>query len=330
MKIFRNFLLGVLGVVLALWAFGALWFDGAPPAAWGFLAAMVAVMLVLRRTGRAWLVPFAGFAVVVAWWLTLAPSHGREWAVEYSRLPRAVIEGDTVTINNLRNFDYPPGGIPVPRWEARTYHLADLEGMDLAINYWGSPWLAHPIVIFRFKNTPPLAFSIETRRQLGEEYSALAGFFRQYELIVLAGDERDFLGVRTNHRKGEDVYLYATTATPERARARLLDYLETINALEEKPRWYNAVTSNCTTAIRGMNNHGPKLPLDWRLLINGKGDEMLYDRNLLRDHGLPFAELKKRAHINRAAVAAHDAPDFSRRIRHGQPGFAPVAAGQNP
>ncbi|MFM8719269.1 MAG: DUF4105 domain-containing protein [Chthoniobacterales bacterium] len=320
MKILRNLLLGGFGVVLALWAFGALWFDAMPAAACGFFAAVIAAMVVLRRSGRAWLVPFAGFVMVLAWWLTLAPSHQREWAVEYSKLPRAAIDGDKVTISNLRDFEEPANGDAIARWDTRTYNLADIEGMDLAINYWGSPWLAHPIVIFRFRNAPPLAFSIETRREKGETYSALGGFFRQYELIVLAGDERDFLGGRVN--RGEDIYLYATTATPERARARLLDYLETINALDARPRWYNAVTSNCTTAIRGMNNHGPKLPLDWRLLINGKGDDMLYEGGYLRTEGLPFAALKQRALINSVAREAFQSGDFSGKIRAGRPEFA--------
>jgi hypothetical protein len=320
LRIVRTIVCWLLGALLALWAFGALWFDAAPAAAWGFFAAVIAAIVVLSRSGRAWIVPISGFSAVLAWWLTLAPSHEREWSMEYSRLPRAAIEGEKVTISNLRNFDYPAEGYAVPRWETRTYDLASLEGMDVAINYWGSPWLAHPIVIFRFKNASPLAFSIETRREKDEVYSALGGFFRQYELIVLAGDERDFLGGRVSN--GEDIYLYATTATPERARARLLDYLETINALDERPRWYNAVTSNCTTAIRGMNTHGPKLPLDWRLLINGKGDEMLYEHRFLRSDGLPFTELKRRAHINHVARDAHDNQDFSRAIRADRPGFS--------
>jgi hypothetical protein len=278
-------LLGLVGWALACWAFGALWFDAAPAAAWGFLAALIAALLVLRRTGRAWFVPFAGFAAVLFWWLTLAPSHDRRWSSEYSRLPRALIDGDTVTLSNVRNFDYPPEGDPVPRWETRTFKLADVEAMDLAVNYWGSPWIAHPIVIFRFKNAPPLAFSIETRREEGEDYSALAGFYRQYELIVLAGDERDLLGVRTCHRQGEDVYLYATTA------------------------------------IRGMNQ-GARMPFDWRLLINGKGDEMLHERGLLRSGGLSFAELKRKAWTNPAAMKAFDRGDFSDGIRRGRPEFA--------
>ena len=313
------------GCVLAVWAFGALWFDAAPAAAWAFAAALILAAWVLRRTGRAWFVPFAGFAAVLVWWLSLAPSHQRVWTAEYSRLPYAQIDGDRLTIRELRNFDYPRGGEPVPRWETRTYDLAGLEGMDLAVNYWGSPWIAHPIVAFRFKDGPPLAFSIETRREEGETYSALAGFFRQYELIVLAADERDLLRVRTGFRQGEDIYLYATTATPERARRRLMEYVETMNSLRNRPRWYNAVTSNCTTAIRGMR-HGDPMPFDWRMLINGLGDAMLHERNLLRDDGLSFDELKRRALINPAAVAAHESPDYSRAIRQGRPGFTPPRA----
>jgi hypothetical protein len=311
------------GAPLLLWAFGALYFDAAPAAAWGFLAAVVTATLLLRRTGRAWLVSLAGFAAILVWWLSLMPSHERAWKVEYTRLPWAEIRGDQVTLHHVRDFDYPEGAEPVPRWETRTVELDNLEGMDLAVNYWGSPWIAHPIVIFRFKDEPPLAFSIETRRQEGEEYSALAGFYRQYELIVLAGTERDLLGVRTNHREGEDIYLYATTVTPNRARARFREYLETMNSIRQRPRWYHAVTSNCTTAIRGMHQ-SPLLPFDWRLLINGKGDEMLHERGLLRADGLDFAELKRRAHINPAAQEAFRTGDFSRKIRDGRPGFAPL------
>jgi len=319
--LFLRLVVGLVASALVLWAFGALWFDLLPAAAWSFLVVLLAAILLLRRGGKAWLAPFAGFAAVLVWWLSLAPSHQRNWSVEYSRMPSAVIDGDKITLGNVRNFDFPAEGDPSPRWETRTYDLAGIEGMDLAINYWGSPWIAHPIVIFRFKNQPPLAFSIETRREQGEKYSALGGFFRQYELIVLAGDERDLLGSRV--RRGEDVFLYATTATPERARARLLDYLETMVALNARPRWYNAVTSNCTTAIRAMNNHAPKMPLDWRLLINGKGDEMLYELGMLRTEGQTFETTKNGALINTAAKKAlADTADFSRQIRAGRTEFS--------
>ena len=327
MRVFLKVLGWVAAVPLLLWSFGALYHDAAPAAAWGFLAAVVAAMVMLRRTGRTWLVAVAGFFCVLVWWLLLSPSHDRVWTAEYARLPWAEIRGNEVTIHEVRNFDYPDGGGTVERWETRVINLEDIEGLDVAVNYWGSPWIAHPIVIFRFKDAPPLAFSIETRRQEGEHYSALAGFYRQYELIVLAADERDLIGVRTNHRAGEEVYLYATTATPAHARSRLMDYLRTLNGIRDKARWYNAVTTNCTTAIRGMHQ-GRLPPFDWRLLINGKGDEMLYERGLLRSDGLTFAELKARALINAAASEAYRAGSFSEAIRRERPGFAASAGGE--
>jgi hypothetical protein len=160
---------------------------------------------------------------------------------------------------------------------------------------------------------------------VGEEYSALRGFFRQYELIYIIGDERDLIRVRTNYRIGEEVYLYRTTAPPEAARAIFLSYLESANDLHEKPAFYNAITSNCTTNIRihtkaiaGAN----AAPWNWRLLLNGKGDEFAYEHGRLAGN-LPFDQLKRQAHINDAARAADQSEQFSTLIREGRAGFGP-------
>jgi hypothetical protein len=199
--------------------------------------------------------------------------------------------------------------------------LSNLTGIDLAINYWGSPWMAHPIASFQFADAPPLCFSIETRKEIGESYSAIAGFFRQFELIYVVADERDVIRVRTNFRRGEDVYLYRTTASPEKARERFMDYIVALNELHSHPLWYNAATTNCTTTIRTQHATTHRAPWDWRILLNGKADEMMFERGALATGGLPFAELKTRALINAAANAADARPDFSRLIRTGLPGF---------
>ncbi len=327
-----RFLLWLGGAIFVAWAAGALHFDwpaGRPWVAPAFVTA-VALALVLFRDRR-WkiAIPWAAAVLVLLWWSTLQPSHDRVWTTETSRLPHAEVAGDMVTIHNVRNFDYPRGGgQPVQRWETRTVDLSGIEGMDLAVNYWGSPLVAHPIVIFRIRNAPPLAFSIETRREVGEKYSALAGFFRQYEQIVIAAEERDLLGVRAVQRSGEDVYLYRTTEAPPAARERFLEYVATINDLWKRPRWYNAVTSNCTTAIRSMHR-GKMLPFDWRVLVNGYGDRMLFERGLLVDDGLSFDALKKGVHANAAIADAWNAPDFSSAIRRNRPGFAGTTAGMD-
>jgi hypothetical protein len=194
--------------------------------------------------------------------------------------------------------------------------------VDIAIDYWGSPWIAHPIVSFQFADALPVCFSIETRVKKGQAYSPIAGLYRRYELIYTVADERDVIRLRTNYRN-EDIYLYHLTMTPAQARERFLEYIHSLNALREHPRWYNEITTNCTTSIRGQQPRGERPPWDWRILLNGKGDEMMYERHRMVTDGLPFAELKKRALNDTAAKAAGNSPDFSRLIREGRPGFPP-------
>ena len=167
---------------------------------------------------------------------------------------------------------------------------------------------------FQSSDRPPLCFSIETRKTIGQTYSALEGLYRHYTLIYVVADERDVVRLRTNYRR-EDVYLYHTLASAEQARERFREYISTVNVLHENPRWYNAVTSNCTTSIRTQRAVKLRAPWDWRILLNGKADEMLYDHHAIVTGGLPFSELKQRSLINERAWAEDKDPDFSRLIR---------------
>jgi len=124
--------------------------------------------------------------------------------------------------------------------------------------------------------------------------------------------------VRTNHRH-EDVYLYPLRTPPVRARAILLDYLKGINRLAQQPKWYNALTYNCTTTIRlHVSDVVPGIPHDWRWLANGHMDELLYELGVV-NRDSPFAEFKKRSYINPKAQAVAPDGDFSGTIRQGLP-----------
>jgi hypothetical protein len=311
----------LLGVTL--WAAGALYYDlpvarlRAPAAALFGLAALLLFIFVKQRLHTTLLI-LGGFAAVLAWWLTIKPSNDRAWQTGVDRTAWAEIDGDRVTVHNVRNFDYRSATDFTPVWETRSYDLSQLKGVDLFINYWGSKFMAHPIMSFVFTGDDRLCMSIETRMRAGESYSAIGGIYRQYELIYLAGDERDFVRVRTNYRKGEEVFLYHLRMPPARAREVLLDYLNRMNSLHEQPEFYNAVTSNCTTNIRTQS--AKTQPWDWRILLNGFADKMIYSRGDFAGD-LPFDELKRRALINPAALAADAAPDFSERIRDMRPGF---------
>ena len=305
----------------ATWAFGALYFDfpkAATFAAIAFLLAVLAIVIFVRGKLLKLAIIFGAFAVVDVWWFTLKPSNDREWQPDVAQTAWAEINGDEFTIHNVRNCDYRTETDFTPRWETRTVRLSQITGMDVAINYWGSPWIAHPIVSFQFSEGLPLCFSIETRKTIGQQYSTLEGFYRRYTLTYIVADERDVIRLRSNYRR-EDVYLYHTLASPEQARQRFREYINTVNVLHERPRWYNAVTSNCTTSIRDQRAANLRAPWDWRILINGKADEMLYEHRAIATGGFPFAELKQRSLINERARAADDDPDFSRLIRDGLP-----------
>jgi hypothetical protein len=325
--------LGWLLLVAGLaWAFGALWYDfplSAPAARHGlalvFLVGAFAALLFPCPRWRTQLGVATSIIFIACWWLTLRPSNDRLWQPDVARTAWADINGDIVTFHNVRNFDYHHDGTATPHWETRTVRLSHLTGLDLAVNYWGSPWMAHPIASFQFSDAPPLCFSIETRREIGENYSAIGGLYRQYELITIVADERDVLRMRTNYHSGEDIFLYRIITSPDQARVRFMEYVTALDALRTKPRWYHAITTNCTTAIRTQRPAKDRMPWDWRILVNGKGDEMMYERRLIETDGLPFAELKRRSWINDRAREADQDPDFSRRIREGLPTPPPAA-----
>lgn len=316
--------LWILIAGMMAWTFGALHYDFPVlknTVAWIFLLGEIAALIVLRNTWKQFAVVSCSLLLVLGWWLSQQPRNDRNWQPDVAQEAWAEIKGDEITLHNVRNFDYRSATDYTPQWETRTVRLSQITGVDMFINYWGSPYMAHPIVSFQFADAFPLCFSIETRKEAGEKYSAIGGIYRQYELIYTAADERDVVRLRTNYRQGEEAYLYHTTVTPEKARERFMEYVDTINSLRQKPRWYNAITTNCTTAIRSQHPSSERLPWDWRMLVNGLGDAMLYENNAISTDGLPFAELRKKALINTAAMAADKSPEFSRRIREGRPGF---------
>jgi hypothetical protein len=314
-------LIGVIGwTALAIY----LWPEASPTArtalTLGWVAGSLAVLWVVRPPRRAAALVLAAFAVVLLWWLGIPPSNGRDWQPDVAVLPGAAIDGDRVTVRGIRNNDYRSETDYTVRHYDRTFDLRGLRSLDLFLVYWGSPAIAHTILSWGFDNGDYLAISIETRKEKGEDYSAVRGFFKQYELTYVVADERDVVRLRTNYR-GEDVYLYRLQGRLPRARFMLLSYLRTVDRLREHPEWYNAATHNCTTTIRGHGVPGAAGTVwSWKFLLNGYIDTLLYDRGLL-DRRLPFAELKARSYINPRARAAGDAPDFSARIREGLPGF---------
>lgn len=311
---------------LTLWAAAALYFDVRVPwlrlpLASVYVLGLLAAWVFLKRRSAVGLTAGA-FALVLAWWFTLQPSQDRDWQPELAVLAYADVEGSKVTVHNIRNCDYRTETDFDVRYYDRTYDLDTLRSVDLFMVYWGSPNMAHTMVSFGFEGGDYLCFSIETRKQKGEAYSAIKGLFRQFELIYIAGDERDLVRLRTNYRQGEEAYLFRLRVSPEKARDFFLGYMRRMNSLRKCPEWYSALTHNCTTSMRMQRAAADRTPWDWRLLLNGHGDELLFERGMIATN-LPLAELKQRSHLNARARAADKEADFSHLIREGVPGITP-------
>jgi hypothetical protein len=258
------------------------------------------------------------FVAILGWWFfAINPANERQWQPDLAKLPYATVDGDKVTLHDIRNVDYRSEFDFSPVYYTKTFDLNKLEGIDLFAVYWMGPAIAHTILSFDFGDKDHLAVSIEARKELNEGYSTIKGFFRQYELIYIVADERDVIRLRTNYRKDpvENVYLYHLNPPKENARGLFLEYIRKINELHEKPTFYNTLLDNCTTAIwfNTRINKG-HLPLSWKILLSGYLPEYLYESGGL-DKRIPFEQLQQQALINAVAQTADQLPDFSQRIR---------------
>ena len=234
-------------------------------------------------------------------------------------MPRAVIDGDRVRLTGVRNFDYRSRNDFTVRYEEREVSLSHLTALDFYVSYFTQGPVGHTFVSFIFDNAPPLSISIETRPEVGEGFAPIASLFKQFELIYVVGDERDLVGVRTNHRR-EAVYLYRLNTSADDARRLLLVYLARINELADRPEFYHLLTNSCTINIVRYANAAGR---SWTSSTCATSSTVLIDGYLYRsgriDTSLPFEELRRRSQINDAAEAAEDAPDFSQRIRQSLP-----------
>lgn len=326
-------LIVVMGILLMIggigWGTMALYFDGPSPE--GFRTALACIYalfglitlgaFVSRKTRQLALLIFCCiFALVVGWWSTIQASNERDWQPEVALLPYATFNGDLVTVHNIRNFDYRSEQDFTPAYYDRTFDLQKLDEVDLVVSYWMGPTIAHVFLSFGF-GEDHVAISIEARKERTETYSALKGFFKQYELIYIVGDERDLIRVRTNyrHEPTENVYLFRLHGPQEDAQRVFLDYMRTINELKDHPKFYNALAANCTNImfVHARVNPG-HLGYSWKVLLSGHVPEYAYEAGRLNTH-FPFQELMRRSNINAAAQAADAAPDFSSLIRKGLP-----------
>ena len=313
------FLIRTVVVLAGLWAALACAFAYWPaflPFAAG-LAVLGLTLWVVRSPQKRHLIGFAAtFAVVLVWFVTRSPVGNRDWDEAQERTPRAEIDGGTLTIRGVRNFDWRSAEDFEARWEDRTYDLDRLETLDFVVTYFSSlRRVAHTCLSFGFADGRYFNVSVEARRLKGEPFNPIAGLFKRYELIYTVVDERDAFASRALFFN-ERIYVYRTNSPPEKIRALLVDMLIRANHLADAPEFYDLLTQNCTTTIVDhINRVRPDIaPWDIRIWLNGDSDRLAYDRGWL-DTSVPFDELRGRARADLKAREHYDAPDFSAQVR---------------
>jgi hypothetical protein len=293
------------GGVLARWVVSVLW-------GLGVLAALI--MFLSRRSG----LPIGAFALafllLLAWWGTIAPSNHRDWADDVSQMLTGSVDGNRVTLHNVRNFNWRSDQDYDARWETRSYDLDQLSSADLVLSSWGVPGIVHALLSFGFDDGSHVVFSVEIRRQRNQSFSSIGGFFKDFERTIVAADEKDVIRVRTNVR-GETDHLYRLQMSKLAMRELFLSYVKQANELAVQPAFYNTVTSNCVTIVYGMARQiDPGLPYHYSLLLTEYLPGYLYQVGAL-DKRYPLSVLTEQGDITARARATGPEDDFSKAIR---------------
>ncbi len=315
---------GIVLLLILSWGWGIIaLFLNAPGPDWlkslltiFFATLLPGAFIVSRSFLKGFFFCLAAFIALLIWWNTLQPTNNKEWAPDVAQISHSEILGDKLIMHNVRDFRYIDEITFQERWQKREYDLNKLQGLDLFLSYWASDSIAHIILSWDFGGNDHLAISIETRKDKTQAYSAVKGFFKQFELSYVAAEERDIIQLRTNYRK-ERVYLYRLNTPKEKARALLEDYLTEMNRLVDEAEFYNALTRNCATTIhlhvKAIHPDEP-IPVDWRLILSGHLDEMLYENGSLKGNALPFAELRKRSRVDQR-MQKYDGDNYSNMLR---------------
>jgi hypothetical protein len=255
---------------------------------------------------------------LLIWWQRVLPSNDRVWADDVAQMTSGTVDGTHVVLHNVRNFDWRTDSDYTVRWETRSYDLDHLASVDMIPSYWTIQAIAHVLISFGFDDGEQVVFSVEIRPEKGEPFSEIGGFFKEFELSILAADERDVIRVRTNVR-GEDDYLYRLRLPAAAMRSLFVAYVGQANELVHAPRFYNTITVNCTTLIYHMMQHiVGHLPLDYRLLFSGYLPSYVYKVGGL-DPRYSLAQLRSFGRITERAKSADRSASFSADIRRGVP-----------
>lgn len=328
-SLIRLLLFAVLFLLVAyatLWGTLALWFKlpgsdfvrGLAASCFG-LFGIGTLIAVFRPVSWRWLAIFAVALIAInGWWNALVAPVDGNWSPEVARQATGTIDGDILTLTNVRAFEWRTVDDFDEEWVTRSYDLSQIETVDMFLSFWGGPSMAHFMLSFGFANGDYLTWSNEVRRRIGGSFSPVSDFFKAHPIVVIAAEEQDVVGLRSNIRQ-ERVQLFRFGSQSEKKRELIEVYVAAANEIAEKPHWFNSVFTNCSrTAILFARHVGISIPMDYRVIVNGYFPELLYERGSLNTD-VSLQELYSLGAINERAIAIGLNEDYSAAIRDGVP-----------
>ncbi|MEM1237584.1 MAG: DUF4105 domain-containing protein [Pseudomonadota bacterium] len=313
-------------VWLTAWGSVALWFkiaDGgavlmAIPVLYGLLGLSAVLGFFWTGFGKLAGAFTVAAAALLIWWNTLEPPTTGDWSREVAQQTTGTIEGDILTLSDVRNFTWRSLTDFDESWEERTYDLSQINSVDLLMSYWAGPHMGHLMITFGFEDGRYLTWSNEVRRSTDASFSPLADFFKTNPIAIIAAEEQDVVGYRSNIQEAR-VHVFRLADQGDEARSLLAAYVAAANAVAEEPQWFNSLFSNCSRSVVTLTRSiGIDLPLDFRVLVNGYLPEYLYDLGAL-DRSVSIEELYELGDITERAAEAWQTPGYSDAIRVGVP-----------
>ncbi len=254
-------------------------------------------------------------------WQLSTPSHDRDWRADHARVPTVAVNDGLYVLGNIRNWSYGPDGtITKQDWITRDIVASDLIQTYFVLEpFGGIEAIAHTMMAFEFANGEVFIASIEARREIGETYQPIkAAVLPVFEYMFVWTTERDMYGNSEFYAK-DPLYMFALSIPLDQQQAVLKAMLDETADVQNAPRWYNTLFSNCTNVLaRTVNAISPgAVPFDVSWVLPGYSDEFLYKLGVINDVGT-LEDTIKQAHISPlipAAYANTDPVEFSQALR---------------
>lgn len=236
----------------------------------------------------------AAFGLAIIYVFTKTPRHDRDWQPHLSLLPKVNFADGQFSIQDYRDWTYSETDVVEQKWvDLPAHQIGDVRTAYLLVEpHPGLSIMAHTLAIFEFADGNMIGLTVEARKEADEKYSPFLGALRKYELGYHWASPRDLLSRRAVWMK-RDLYLYKLELSQDEVEAYLVTLLEKTIAIENRPRFYSTLHSNCTNELAKSAG----LPWQTAFLLTGKSAEALHKLGRIANDR-PFEDVKAAAKID--------------------------------